>query len=1714
MKTRYRGPRVFSFAVAALLFFMAGPMQPASASGVLDLDALLPEPLHAAVREISAFASPIHRLDERMAVDLSAGALIWISPDAADPLSAPGLVAGRVYRSRSNTNEGLGRDWRFQLLIPADPQNGRGYIVRSNGRPVAVQSDGRRLAELIWENARLVEIRREGGGARRLVYTAEGALAEETGDGPHARYTYDKKGRLTDIEWNRRSYSIRYDEGDRVTVISIPGGNTVHFEYVVKDGARIVRAQSAVGVRLTWIFEPRLTTVRSGEREALVEFDAAGRAIRLVDFDGREALCERDAQGRPLRVRNAEGAEWTVRRDTAGRPLEWTLPAGGRERVRYDAEGRPLEFTDALGRITSFAADEFGVRLRSGAVGETRATRAADGIVSIEGAGEGWRFERGALFERFHDPLGRVFEYRFNPAGQLVEMVETGGARHRFEYDRPGGLLSGYTGPDGIATRFETDPASFEWTAVRRADGDIKFEYDRHGRRIRERDGRVRLETEYRYDPQGRLTEVKMSDGGRAQFEWDEADRLRATESLIEGRTMIVRFDTAGRLVEESVRGGDQTRYRWDAAGRLVEEISSAFGRIVYEWDAADRLRSATGASTKATWSFDEADRLVRAETPDASLTISYGETGYEMKDAGGQWRRFEADAMGRIVATEDAAGVRQRYALDGADRVTRIEGPGDRVETLEYTPDGLLLNWKANNATVLAFEYDVLRRPIAARGLYGDLTWVYAADGGGVVERNGTIGRELVRRLDSAARLVEMQTAGAPPIHMAYDAAGRLRETAAARHRVQFIYDEFGRRVEQRYSSGLHQRYFYDAAGRLTGVELADRNGRAIYRAVWTHDAEGRVATADFNGRAFRLAYSAGGAVISFAPARGRAETYAYDAAGSPARIGERRLSSGPMHRVSQAGDRRYAWDALGAVSGMADREGEWRFAYDAAGRLAAAARSGRVIRFRYDALGRLAARETDADSIQFQYDDDRLLAVWRKDHVALFLPGGDGHPAAAILDGDRLLCPVFDPNGSLLAIANEAGTLEWEVVYRPFGDREIARSDYTPPIDFHGQYRDPNLDILCFGARWYDPRAGRFLQPDPDPGDGSDPLSFNAYLLARNDPVNFTDPNGLKPKKFLSQQRIEQIKAQNAQTVNQTLGRTISMKHRIDNGLKNLNPPAGGNTQSDFLHGLSKQGPQGGWKGAGPKGSTADAMANHYGGGAPPPARGFDTRQAAQASQNIKSQLAARGPKPVPTAPTAPQAPSLGSQMAKWGGRGLIIYGIINSANNIYQAPDKVGAAVNEAGRWGGAYAGAKTGAVLGAPFGPVGAGVGGVLGGILGGMLGDALTSPDNRPESLPPITPTNPAAIQKGLADIKRSGMPFDPGTPGIAGGTADIGAPGGLRGAEPGAGGGAGGGPLTGGFGVAPGVLDSFSNQRGDARSQTVAAAGGLMTAQTQMTQAAGAGDQQARDAQRTRDAGGQEARTITDNAARDAAQKQRDQSWGKEIGDAVTSGIQKGGEAFGEALGTAAAQKAAGAIFGSSRRNKPSSPPAADTEEEDGEKPAVSGAPGAGKSATPPSGGKPPPKRRPPKSDADGDENPPEDGETEPPPSTAGGGIGVVNTTQNPDGTVTVTYGCGHSWTGKPPAPPQCPICGSNTSSTQTSTTPPVATPPATPPPPPTTPSPPPPPKKKRTVVRCPICKSSNVDGPRESWYGPYYKCGGCGAAVKSYAMIYEEVDE
>jgi RHS repeat-associated protein len=131
-----------------------------------------------------------------------------------------------------------------------------------------------------------------------------------------------------------------------------------------------------------------------------------------------------------------------------------------------------------------------------------------------------------------------------------------------------------------------------------------------------------------------------------------------------------------------------------------------------------------------------------------------------------------------------------------------------------------------------------------------------------------------------------------------------------------------------------------------------------------------------------------------------------------------------------------------------------------------------------------------------------------------ATILPGGEVSVTTHIyavsdLSGNIRNWWSSSTRGNLDPYAYEAYGVEW---ITPAPEPPIT---YNVPFFYEGDvgyYQDPTTGLYYIKARWYDPVTGRFISEDPIGFDGGD---WNQYVYVKNEPVNWTDSEGLRSHK-----------------------------------------------------------------------------------------------------------------------------------------------------------------------------------------------------------------------------------------------------------------------------------------------------------------------------------------------------------------------------------------------------------------------------------------------------------------------------------------------------------------------------------------------------------------------------------------------------------------------
>jgi RHS repeat-associated protein len=102
------------------------------------------------------------------------------------------------------------------------------------------------------------------------------------------------------------------------------------------------------------------------------------------------------------------------------------------------------------------------------------------------------------------------------------------------------------------------------------------------------------------------------------------------------------------------------------------------------------------------------------------------------------------------------------------------------------------------------------------------------------------------------------------------------------------------------------------------------------------------------------------------------------------------------------------------------------------------------------------------------------------------------------------------LDAIGSVRIVFNASGAVLGRQDYGPYG-RPLFPATGLPPERFGGRPVDAEIDQGDFQAREYQMRTGRFTRVDPIYEGIFEPQRWNRYAYALNNPLVFSDPNGL---------------------------------------------------------------------------------------------------------------------------------------------------------------------------------------------------------------------------------------------------------------------------------------------------------------------------------------------------------------------------------------------------------------------------------------------------------------------------------------------------------------------------------------------------------------------------------------------------------------------------
>ena len=974
------------------------------------------------------------------------------------------------------------------------------------GHPTTYTRDARR---------RVTRIDYSGGSAEIFTYNSfNQVIIHQLPSGAVRTYEYDPSHRLQ-FEHNSVDYPASALDYTEYTYYG-PGDHPEWTDLVKTKTEGLARQRDApFTVRMTYNGRQQIATVEyastTGQYPIVrYEYDPSGNCTSITDEMGHTSHYEYDDYRRcisytePLNGPGPDGGNVPSRR------WDWIYD-------RYIVDNNYYPVGDGYKDASAHTANSWRIQVEPAFnyLGERPMTHRfhdLNGRIVLEQTGWIQRPPPAAIGDWYWSGQGETVYYTYDENGQKKTYTDSHGRRTSYEYDlrnrpwktnetenavlRTTETLYDLTG-NKTMVKFPVE------TAGQRTQQWLDYDaFGQPGRFIDERGNTTNLVywwgpmkklgmvtthrdkdlggtedqvTVFSYDFMGRPTNVWFPDGsypnGSHEDSTYEFGQLKTWRNR-KGQTKYFHYDARGR--EDSNSWGNTSGTCDPAAD------NGAAACITRQWDPANRLTSIRNKFATINYTYDDAAQVL-SESESISGAGGAAVTGYRRYGNGTVWNLIYPN------------GMRSARAYSPQLRLQTVwdHGPNNWQLTINYTfaDDGKIDHGDYGNGTKTAYGYD-------GRGMINSVQHT-RGDGANLSAR--TYYRDNRDRITayqkSTANSVNPMEDGRGN-HYQYDAEGQL--TDAWHNAVDPV---------NTYASCLRQDHFaYDALGNRFGWDYVQTKG-------WMH-----ILRRD-NGLNEYTSW-------------------------------ENSYPNPPQHWGSGIFyDDNSPWPGYNAFPGngvtMADG---WLVAsYDSLNQPVAMIPFGwsNAIYFGYDPLGRCVKRWVGASgnvdsnpATYFYYDGWNLIQEGPS-------AGSASRQYVHGLRVDEVVAQITPPNnwiryfhydasGNCTLQTDAGGGIVEQYEYDAFGypyffdgsGNNIGSSPWGNRFLFTGREWLSDLKLYDYRNRMYQPELGRFLQPDPKQFAAGD---YNLYRYCHNDPVNRSDPTGLRSELAVEIQKLRLVLGSN---------------------------------------------------------------------------------------------------------------------------------------------------------------------------------------------------------------------------------------------------------------------------------------------------------------------------------------------------------------------------------------------------------------------------------------------------------------------------------------------------------------------------------------------------------------------------------------------------------
>jgi len=532
------------------------------------------------------------------------------------------------------------------------------------------------------------------------------------------------------------------------------------------------------------------------------------RQNRLDIFKDEEGYCVQDDKKLYYRFHENMEGEWKLARieNDDKFNIQFEYDDFNHLQKITDSVGRVFSIdTDALGRITTIHAPHPDHSKKTFPIVQYRYDKAGDLVEVLDALEHSFRYQYDKhLLIQETNRNGLNFYFVYEGEGTEAKCVHTYGdddlLNYKLTYEEGKTIAEKIVKTPGKATQShfttyyhngalvtkEIDPMGNESHKEYNEFYDIITEIDALGNR-----------TEHTYDERGNKNSTTFPDSTQIKLQYSQNDNITSITDQMGGKWQWA-YDDQNRITEHIDCMENSTSYYYNNEGQLTAITNPARGKTLLGYDKWNNIEQITTPdNATGRWKYDKLGRLKAFIDPKGNIT------------------RWKYDLMSQVLQIDEPDGNRKKLTFDREGNVIKAK---DKNHDVRFEYQGMwMLKARIENNTRVEFQYNSEEELVAVVNEHGSL---YQFD----LDANGDIVRE--SGFDGVKRQYTRDAIG--------QATSVLRASGI---RSEYRYNKMGQITDVIHSNGEVKRFVYDKKGTLSqalnDVSIVNFERDALQRVV-----------------------------------------------------------------------------------------------------------------------------------------------------------------------------------------------------------------------------------------------------------------------------------------------------------------------------------------------------------------------------------------------------------------------------------------------------------------------------------------------------------------------------------------------------------------------------------------------------------------------------------------------------------------------------------------------------------------------------------------------------------------------------------------------------------------------------------------------------------------------------------------------------------------